>query len=91
MIINTALYRKQTPKIPVTVPTQSETLTYTGSLLTPVWSGFSDTIMEISGDTSAVNVGTYTAIFKLKDKKNYSWTDGTQSNKEVSWRIGNAK
>lgn len=90
MIITTALYRKQTPKIPVTIPTQSGALTYTGGTLTPTWSGYSENVMEISGTTSAVNVGTYTAIFKLKNKKQYEWADGTQTNKEVFWSIGKA-
>lgn len=91
MIINTALYRKQTPKIPVTVPTWIGPLNYTGSTLTPTFSGYAENVMENVGTKSAINVGSYNAIFKLKDTKRYEWEDGTTKNKLVNWIISPPK
>lgn len=68
------------------IPVQNGTLVYTGSTLYPVWSGYDPTKVQVTGTTSAVNVGTYTAIFTLTDSY-YKWTDGTTGSKEVEWKI----
>ena len=73
--------------IKLTVPSQSGSLNYTGSALSPTWSGYDGNLMTVSGTTSAVNAGTYTATFALKDKTNYTWADGTTANKSVTWSI----
>lgn len=90
MIITTALYKKSISKIPVLIPTQNGSLTYTGGVQYPSWIGFNDNIMEISGQASGIDAENYTAVFALKDKKQYQWEDGTQGNKNVSWGIGRA-
>lgn len=71
------------------VPSQSGTLTYNSSAQTPVWnSNYDSTKMDISGDTSGTNAGTYTVTFT--PKSGYEWEDGTTVGKEVSWTIGKA-
>lgn len=68
------------------VPTQKGTLSYTGATLSPVWEGFSQDRLTISGTTSAAAVGNYTATFT--PKANYCWQDGTSTGRTVSWTIG---
>ena len=70
------------------VPTQSGSLTYTGSTQNPTWKGYDSSMMTIGGVTSGINAGTYTATFTPIGK--YVWTDGTQEAKSVSWTIGRA-
>jgi len=73
----------------LTVPSQSGTLSYTGSVQSPSWSGYDSTKMTIGGTTSGTNAGTYGATFTLKDA-NYQWADGTTAAKNVDWTIGRA-
>jgi len=77
--------------IKVNVPTQSGAPIYTGSTITPAWSGYDSSLMSISGSTSGTNAGSYTAKFSLKDKVNYTWADGTTADKSVAWSIGKAQ
>ena len=71
------------------VPSQSGSLTYTGSPQSPQWNSFNPDTLEISGQTEETEAGTYTAIFTPKDK--YSWSDGTEKTpKEVQWKINRA-
>lgn len=70
------------------VPSQSGTLTYTGSSQSPTWTGYSTTQLTIGGTTSGTNAGSYTATFM--PKSNYRWADGTTTAKSVSWSIGKA-
>ena len=72
----------------LTVPTQSGTLTYTGSAQSPSWSNYSSPSLTLGGTTSGTNAGTYTATFT--PKANYKWSDGTSSAKSVTWKIGKA-
>lgn len=78
------------PEKVLTIPSQSGTLTYSGSSQTPVWnSNYDSTKMDISGDTSGTNAGTYTVTFTPKE--GYEWEDGTTTTgKEVSWVIDKA-
>ena len=69
-------------------PSQSGTLTYTGSSQSPSWSNYSTTQLTIGGTTSGTNAGSYTATFT--PKSNYRWADGTTTAKSVSWSIGKA-
>lgn len=71
------------------MPTQSGSLTYTGSTQSPTWKGYDSNMMTIGGVTSGINAGTYTATFTPVGK--YVWTDGTQEAKSVSWTIGRAE
>ena len=41
---------------------------------------------NVSGNT-ATNAGSYTATVSLKDTTNYQWSDGTTTNKSISWEI----
>ena len=79
--IYTATY---TSKIILTLPSQSNTLTYTGNAQTPTWS-VSTTNFTIGGTTSGTNVNSYTATFT--PKSGYCWSDGTATEKSVTWQI----
>lgn len=70
------------------IPSQNGSLTYTGSAQTPSWNSFNPDALEIGGDTSGVNAGTYTATFT--PKKNYTWGDGSAGTRSVAWTIGRA-
>lgn len=81
--------------VPVTVergvvqlPVQSSSLVYTGSELSPEWSGFDPDKLSISGATSAVNAGSYTAVFTPSAQ--YCWPDGSVTAKNVPWSISKA-
>lgn len=67
------------------IPRQTGTLRYTGSTLTPTWANYDSNLMTISGTTSAINIGTYTAKFTLKE--HVKWSDGTYSPKSINWTI----
>ena len=71
-----------------TLPSQSGSLTYTGSAQSPTWSNYDTAKLTIGGDTSGTNAGTYTATFT--PKSNYQWTDGGTGAKNVNWSIGKA-
>ena len=70
------------------VPIQSGTLTYTGSALSPSWTGYDITKMTIGGDTVKTDAGSYNATFT--PTANYRWSDGTTGAKTVAWSIGKA-
>jgi len=68
------------------IPSQSGTLTYSnGNTLSPTWSDYSTSQLEISGETDGTDAGTYTAIFTPKN--NYKWSDGSTTSKNVTWTI----
>lgn len=71
-----------------TVPSQSGSLTYTGSSLSPSWNNYNSAQLTIGGTTSATNAGTYAATFT--PTSNYEWSDGTTEAKSVNWTIGKA-
>lgn len=72
----------------VSAPSQSGTLTYTGTEQSPVWSGYDEAKLTIGGTTSGTNAGSYSATFTPKE--NYQWSDGTQDTITVAWSIGKA-
>jgi hypothetical protein len=72
----------------IAVPTQSGSLTYTGSSQSPTWSGYDASTMTISGTTSSINAGTYAVTFTPAE--NYQWSDSSTTGKTVSWKIGRA-
>ena len=47
--------------------------------------GITGTNIDLSGTTSATNVGTYTAT--ATPKANYAWSDGTTTAKTLTWKI----
>ena len=69
-----------------TVPSQSGTLTYTGSAQSPSWNNYDSTKLTLGGVTSKTDAGTYTATFT--PTTNYTWSDGTTTAKSVNWTIG---
>ena len=71
-----------------TVPSQSGSLTYTGSALSPEWSDYDSTKMTLGGTTSGTNAGSYNATFTPGG--NYQWSDGSTTAKTVAWSIGKA-
>ena len=70
------------------VPSQSGSLTYTGSALSPTWSNYDSTKMTIGGTQSGTNAGSYNATFT--PSANYKWSDGSTAAKSVAWSIGKA-
>lgn len=70
-----------------TIPTQSNTLTYTGEEQLPTWNNYFDTQLVISV-TPSVNAGDYIAEFT--PKPNYQWADSTVDTKQVQWSIKRA-
>ena len=71
-----------------TVPSQSGTLTYSGSAQSPSWSNYNAEQLTLGGVTSGTNAGSYNATFT--PTANYRWSDGTTTAKTVSWTIGKA-
>lgn len=71
-----------------TVPSQSGSLTYTGSAQSPTWNGYDTGKMTIGGTSSGTNAGSYNATFT--PTSNYQWSDGTNTAKTVAWSIGKA-
>ena len=70
------------------VPSTNSSLTYNGSSQSPTWLDYDSEQLSISGDTSAINAGTYTTYFT--PKAHYEWTDGTTGAKPVTWTIAKA-
>lgn len=76
-------------KLSFTVPTQSGSLTYNGTVQTASWSNYDSNAMTVTGNT-ATNAGNHTAVFSLTDTSNTQWVGGTTSDKNVTWTIGKA-
>ncbi|MCI8493657.1 DUF6273 domain-containing protein [Anaerotruncus sp.] len=72
----------------IAVPTQSGSLTYSGSAQSPSWNGYDANKMTIGSTISGTNAGSYTAAFT--PKANYRWSDGTVTAKSVTWSIAKA-
>lgn len=71
-----------------TVPSQSGSLTYSGSAQSPSWSNYNSAQLTLGGVTSGTNAGSYNATFT--PTANYRWSDGTTTAKTVAWSIGKA-
>lgn len=72
----------------MTVPSQSGTLTYSGSAQSPSWSNYDSAKMTLGGTTSGTNAGSYNATFT--PTSNYKWSDNSTTAKTVAWSIGKA-
>lgn len=72
----------------MTIPTQSNSLTYTGSAQSPTWNNYNSGKMTLGGTTSGTNAGSYNATFT--PKTNYKWADGSTGAKTVAWSIAKA-
>lgn len=71
-----------------TIPSQLNTLTYTGNTLTPTQKNYDSNKLIISGETEGINAGTYEAIFT--PKTGYYQADGTEGGKTITWKINKA-
>lgn len=71
-----------------TAPSQNGELTYNGASQSPTWNNYSTTQLSLSGTTSGIDAGTYKA--KFTPTKNYNWSDGSTTAKEINWNIGKA-
>ncbi len=89
-----------TADVPVTVqpvvlvvPSQSLTeansLTYTGSIQSPVWDNYDSSQITMAGETSGVNAGSYDVT--VTPNYGYCWTDTTTETKTISWLIDRAR
>lgn len=72
----------------MTVPTQKNSLTYTGSAQSPTWNNYDSGKMTLGGTTSGTNAGSYNATFT--PATNYKWADGSTGAKTVAWSIAKA-
>ena len=71
------------------VPSQSGILTYDGTSQSPSWSNYDSDKVTLSGTTTGVTAGNYTAVFT--PKSNYQWNDADGVNaKNITWSIGKA-
>lgn len=71
----------------VALPSQSGSLTYTGSAQKPSWSEYDSNKLTLSV-TEKTDAGTYSATFT--PKTNYQWPDGSTAAKSANWSIGKA-
>ncbi|GEM_PF-4642628 len=53
--------------------------------------GFDSETMDQSGTEKATEAKSYKVTYALKDAKNYTWSDGTTKDVEISWKINKAK
>ena len=74
-----------------TIPSQSGTLTYSGSAQNVTWANKVDEAMSVDGTVSGTNAASYTATFTLTDTANTQWSDSTTTIKTVTWSIIRAK
>lgn len=76
----------------VNMPTiVSSNYTYTGNKITPKWDhSLSSDYFTYTGDTEAINAGTYSVTFTLIDKTNTRWSNGTTDDYTVTWQIQKA-
>lgn len=73
-------------KIIETLPTQSGSLTYSGSAQSPSWSNYDSSKLTEDGDTSETGAGSYVATFTPKE--GYKWWDDSLTAKQAEWSIG---
>lgn len=76
----------------VAIPTWKEDLYFTNNFQSvddvDMWNNYNKSYMTISGESSGKNVGSYEAVFTLKD--GYVWSDGSKEIKTVQWGIQKA-
>ncbi len=71
-----------------TTPTQSGTLTYTGSEQSPTWNDYDSAKLSVGGTKSSINAGTFTATFT--PTSNYCWGNGSITAKNATWSMQKA-
>ncbi len=70
---------------PVKIPSQNGSLVYNGEEQFPVWNNFNEKQLSISGQTSGINAGEYTAVFT--PNSGYNWDDLSVTPVSVKWNI----
>ena len=70
---------------PVEMPTQTNSLIYTGEEQAPTFEGIQADIMSLGGELSGTDAGTYTATVELNN--NYQWPDGSHGTLNLEWEI----
>lgn len=70
------------------MPTVFGSLTYNGQAQSPTLTGYDAGKMTLSGDTSATNAGSYTAV--VTPTAQYKWSDGSTEAKDIQWSIAKA-
>ena len=63
----------------------AESTYYTGQTVTPTWTGFNPSELDISGQTTGTAIGTYTVSFT--PKQGFKWWDNTTAAKQTTWSI----
>ena len=72
----------------VQIPSASTTsFTFDGAAKTLSVTNPNSNASSQTGTVSATNAGNYTATYKLKSTTNYVWSDGTTTDKSISWVI----
>ena len=77
-------------KLSVAIPAPSGTVTYNGNSQSPTWSNYDPDLMSITGNVSGINAGTYQVVFSLNNTVGTQWSDGSLTDKTVSWTINKA-
>ncbi len=72
-----------------TIPSQKGELVYTGESLSPIWNNYDPETLVVNGVLSAVNAGSYVAVFSPRG--GYCWEDKTLLPRNVTWNISKAK
>lgn len=65
----------------------TSSFTYTGSIIKPEILNLNDDMVAVTGTQSAINVGTYTITYSLKNANDFTWSDGTITDKTSVWSI----
>jgi len=73
-------------KTKIVPPTITSNLTYNGSEQTATVSPYDPAMVSVTGITGT-NAGEYTATIHLIDSEHYKWSDGTFSDRYVTWTI----
>ena len=71
------------------VPYVNQTYVYRGETIYPEFVGYDAAMLNISGDVSGQDAGTYSVTFTPRD--GYVWFDGTKDEKYVTWVIDKAE
>ncbi len=87
--LTNASYNWEIKSSQLTKPAITGTYTYTGSELTASLSNFDATTMTVS-DNKQTNAGKHTVTVALKDKANYTWSDGKTTDITLDWTIAKA-
>lgn len=68
-------------------PSPKGPVAHTGEDVSPSWNDYDPAQLEISGETSASEIGPHTVTFTPKEY--WQWADGTITGREVQWEIAN--